>query len=253
MREERHSREGAPGHMEAGPGGNQPDPQGVRLGERSVADIVAAKLIEVTRLRDPSLAEHLRRTAEVSCAIGAELGLAMDTLDRLYMAAQLHDVGKLGNSEAILWKPAGLTRGEWKIVRTHPEEGHRLVADVVHRDVAAAVLYHHERFDGEGYPFGIDARTLPLVARIVQVADAFDAMTSERPYQSPMATPQAIGEILRCAGTQFDTDVARAMATLFEGRDDPAPPAERRYRAPVPGTTLPSSIPSLVRLRDRPA
>ena len=253
MYDQRQSRHASPGLLEAGPSGRREGAHDMMTGNERVGEIVATKLVEVTRLRDPSLAEHLRRTAEIACAIGAEMGLTMDNLDRLYLAAQLHDVGKLGISEAILWKPAGLTRGEWKIVRTHPEEGHRLITDVVHRDVAAAVLYHHERTDGEGYPFGIDSRTLPIVARIVQVADAFDAMTSERPYQSAMPPPLAVAEILRCSGTQFDTDVARAVATLFEGRDSPVPPIERRHRPHPADRSVLSPVPSLVRLRDRPA
>ncbi len=224
------------------------------IGDQRVAEAVTRKLVEVTRLRDPSLSDHLNRTAEVACAIGVEMGLAMDSLDRLFMASQLHDIGKLGISEAILWKPAGLTSAEWKIVRTHPEEGHRLVADVTHREVAATVLYHHERFDGEGYPFGIDARTLPLIARIVQVADAFDAMTSDRPYQAPLSTPAALAEIMRCSGTQFDPDAAKAMAAIFEGREDPKPPAERIYKPGfeigAPRRNKPGEIPSLVRLRE---
>ncbi len=92
-------------------------------------------------------------------------------------------------------------------MRTHPEEGHRLVADVTHRDVAAAVLYHHERMDGDGYPFGIDGRSLPVTVKIIQVADAFDAMTSIRPYQAALPSDIAVSEIARCAGSQFDPDV----------------------------------------------
>jgi len=142
-------------------------------------------------------------------------------LDMLYLAGQLHDIGKLGVTESTLWKPAGLSHAEWREIRTHPEEGHRLVAEVVHRDVAAAVLYHHERLDSGGYPFGIDARTVPLVARIVSVADAFDAMTAGRPYQMAVPVRAAIEEIERCAGSQFDPDVAAALRKVYVTRGDP--------------------------------
>ena len=172
--------------------------------ERAVAEAVTRKFAEVIRLRDESLADHLHRTAEVACAVGAQLGADMDTLDLLYTAGFLHDVGKLAISEAILWKPSGLTRAEWRVVRAHPEEGHRLVADIMEREVASAVLNHHERMDGEGYPRGLDGRTLPMVARIVQVADAFDAMTNHRPYRPALPSPTAVEEVRRCAGSQFD-------------------------------------------------
>lgn len=188
---------------------------------------IAAKLMAVTRLRDPNLADHAQRTADIAVAVAVELDLDAADVDRVHLGAQLHDIGKLGVAEAILWKPAGLSRSEWREVRTHPEEGHRLVADVVHRDVASAVLYHHERIDGDGYPFGIDGRTLPIAVRIVQVADAFDAMTSERPYQRALPTTIAVAEIGRCAGSQFDPDVADALARVFEGREDRFPPIER--------------------------
>ena len=179
------------------------------------ATLLASRLIDVIRLRDPDLADHGQRAAHVAAAIGLEMGLDTATIDHTYLGAQLHDIGKLGVAEAVLWKPAGLSRGEWAQIRTHPEKGHRLVGDIVHRDVAAAVLSHHERLDGAGYPHGLDARTLPISVRIVQVADAYDAMTSDRPYEGSLASEFAVAEIRRCAGTQFDPDVAEALARLL--------------------------------------
>lgn len=185
-----------------------------------VEEAVVHKLLEVMRLRDPTLAGHGQRTAQVAAALAEALRVDRDTLDRTFLAAQLHDIGKLGVSESVLWKPAGLSRSEWGVIRSHPEDGHRLIADVVHHDVAAAVLYHHERMDGHGYPFGIAGRTLGIVARIVQVADAFDAMTSDRPYERALPISVAVAEITRCAGTQFDTDVARALHEIFGDMGD---------------------------------
>lgn len=223
---------------------------------RMIAEAVTRKLAEVVCLRDPALSDHLRGTAEVACAIGAQLGADLDTLDLLYAAGLLHDVGKLAVSEAILWKPAGLTRAEWQVMRSHPEAGHHLVANIMEPDVTSAVLNHHERMDGDGYPRGIDGRTLPMVARIVQVADAFDAMTSRRPYRPAMETRLALAEVIRCTGSQFDTDAAAALVELFDGHRGRRPPVERRY---VPGflertaVVEPGGAPCLVRLRDRPA
>jgi HD-GYP domain-containing protein (c-di-GMP phosphodiesterase class II) len=184
-------------------------------------DAVVAKLIEIQRLRDRSLASHGRRTAEIAVAIGGALDCDVETLDRLYLAGQIHDIGKLAVAEETLWKPVGLNHGEWREIRTHPEEGHRLVAEVVHRDVAAAVLYHHERLDRGGYPFGIDARSAPLLVRVISVADAFDAMTAGRPYQMAIPVRTAVEEIERCAGAQFDPDVADALRRVMLTRGHP--------------------------------
>jgi HD-GYP domain-containing protein (c-di-GMP phosphodiesterase class II) len=223
--------------------------------EQAVAEVVARKLFDVIRLRDPALAAHMHRTAEVAAAIGAELGCSVDTLDHLSTASHLHDVGKLAVAEEILWKPAGLTRSEWRMVRIHPLEGHRLIADVMNSEISAIVLHHHERMDGEGYPGGLDGQTLSMAVRIVQVADAFDAITSDRPFRPALPVPMAVAEVLRCAGTQFDFEAAAALAVLFEGRADRRPPVERRHVPPFLRTDAsPEEVPrNLIRLRGRPA
>ncbi len=242
-----------------------------RVGAAALDEAVVTKLIEVQNLRDRTLAGHARRTSEVAVAIGGALRCDLEVLDMLYLAGQLHDIGKLGVTESTLWKPAGLSHAEWREIRSHPEEGHRLIANVVHRDVAAAVLYHHERPDRGGYPFGIDARTLPLVARVVSVADAFDAMTAGRPYQKAVTVRAAVDEIERCVGTQFDADVADALRSVCLTRGDPRlnlggptgdqasaesePPVPDLSDAPEYGPANPSPAdpfeqsPSMVRLR----
>jgi HD-GYP domain-containing protein (c-di-GMP phosphodiesterase class II) len=174
-----------------------------------------AKLLAVMRMRDPALADHGMRTAHVAAAVADELGLTRSESDQIYLGALLHDIGKLGVPESVLWKPAGLDRIEWGEIRTHPEAGHRLVADVVPREVAECVLYHHERVDASGYPYGISLHTLPLGVRIVQVADAYDAMTSERPYHGPLPVIAALAELRRCARAQFDLDVVTALERVF--------------------------------------
>jgi len=178
------------------------------------------KLLEVMRLRDPELADHGLRAAHMAAAIAGEMGLDTDEIDRAYLGGMLHDLGKMGVPEAVLWKPAGLDTTEWHAVRSHPREGHRLIVDITHRDVAAAALYHHERVDGEGYPHGANILALPLTVRIVQVADAYDAMTSDRPYQPALSARIAVTEINRCAGTQFDPDVVAALSRLLDARLD---------------------------------
>lgn len=221
-----------------------------------VAEAVTRKLAEAICLRDPALADHLYGTAEVACAIGARLGADLSTLDLLYTAGLLHDIGKLAVSEAILWKPAGLTRAEWEVVRTHPEAGHRLIADIMEAEVASAVLNHHERIDGEGYPRGLDGRRLPTVVHIVQVADAFDAMTNRRPYRSALEVPLAAAEVMRCAGSQFDAEAAAALAALVNDHAEAFAPVGLDYRPAFlerPADAEAGGAPCLVRLRDRPA
>ncbi len=183
----------------------------------SAESAAVAKLLAVMRMRDPALADHGVRTAHVAGAVAEELGLSGTESDYIYLGALLHDIGKLGVPEAVLWKPASLDRIEWGEIRSHPEAGHRLVADVVSRDVAACVLYHHERVDASGYPYGVGMRTLPLGVRIVQVADAYDAMTSIRPYQGPLPVATALAELHRCTGAQFDGEVVAALARVFSG------------------------------------
>lgn len=186
----------------------------------TVESAATQKLIEVMWLRDRALADHGLRAAHMAAAIASELGCSSDEVDRTYLGGLLHDIGKLGIPEAILWKPAGLDATEWNTVRDHPQDGHRLVVDLTHREVAAAVLYHHERFDGDGYPHRVDLASMPLTVRIVQVADAYDAMTSDRPYEPALPASVAVAEINRCAGTQFDPDVARGLSSLLEARLD---------------------------------
>lgn len=173
-------------------------------------------LIETMRMRDPALADHGLRTAHMAAALAEELGATAGEVEHAYLGALLHDVGKLGVTESILWKPAGLDSSEWDIIRSHPEMGHRLVVDLVHETVAASVLYHHERFDAQGYPYGVELWTLPMEVRIVQVADAYDALTSDRPYEAPVTPPAAVGEITRCSGTQFDPEVVHVLHRVFD-------------------------------------
>lgn len=187
------------------------------MGEAESA--ATAKLITAARLRDPALANHCVRTAHIAAAIAQELGLTASEIDIVYLGALLHDVGKLGVPEAVLWKPAGLDHAEWREIRSHPEEGHRLVVDIVTREVSACVLYHHERLDREGYPFGSDLGSLPIAVRIVQAADAYDAMTSNRPYEPPLSVSIALAELQRCIGSQFDPTVVAAMVRLLGDRD----------------------------------
>ena len=149
--------------------------------------------------------------------VGLRLGCDKARLALLGLGGALHDIGKLAVSGTVLNKPGPLTPEELAEVRTHPEIGARLVAlDRAVRPALPGVLYHHERWDGGGYPTGRAGTEIPFEARILAVADCFDAMTSDRPYRAALAAEQAIEEVDRCAGTQFDPDVAIAFVAAWE-------------------------------------
>jgi HD-GYP domain-containing protein (c-di-GMP phosphodiesterase class II) len=150
-------------------------------------------------------------------AVGLRLGCDETRLAALGLGGALHDVGKLAVSETILSKPGPLTEAEVVEVRRHPEAGARLVVlDHTLRPAMPGVLYHHERWDGAGYPTGRAGAAIPFEARILAVVDSFDAMTSDRPYRPALPAEHAIEELDRCAGTQFDPDVALAFLDAWE-------------------------------------
>jgi len=177
------------------------------------------RLIRLLDATDPELAAHGRRTAKLAHAVGSQLRLSDDQLQSIEVAALLHDVGKLFVPRDILDQPGPLTAAQWVELRHHPRMGYQLVRDLVPARVAEIVLTHHERFDGGGYPDGILGPKLLIEARILQVADAFDAITSVRPYQPALPVDYAIDEMIRCAGTQFDSDAVTAIVTLAKRPD----------------------------------
>ncbi len=160
---------------------------------------------------DPDLSGHGSRVAILAAPLAASLGVPRDDLRRLHIAAHLHDVGKIRVDFDVVHKPGPLTPAEWVHMRRHPVEGFRIIDGLVDARIADTVIAHHERFDGRGYPFGLAENDIPFLARILLVADAFDAMTSDRPYQPALPPDHAFAELRRCAGTQFDPRVVDAM------------------------------------------
>jgi len=153
--------------------------------------------------------EHAERLVELSLLIGTEMGLADTHMQDLSLLAALHDIGKMSVDEYILCKPGKLTEQEWAEIRRHPEVGYRIAKSSPElMSIADYILCHHERWDGTGYPQGLKSRNIPLLSRILAVADAYDAMTQDRSYRKAAPGEEAIGEIIRHAGTQFDPDVA---------------------------------------------
>ena len=169
-----------------------------------------AMLAEVIEAKDPFLRGHSDEVSRYVSAVADQMGIDTRRREKLVFGSLLHDVGKVGISERILLKPAALTPEERSVIQLHPRIGYRLVERVpALREIAPAILHHHERFDGEGYPSKLAGEQIPLEARIICVADSFSAMTAERPYRRRMNLEDACRELERCAGTQFDPEVVR--------------------------------------------
>ncbi|MDO8578792.1 MAG: response regulator [Dehalococcoidales bacterium] len=168
--------------------------------------------------RDKYTSGHSQRVTDLAAAITRRMGLSPEAIDTIVLAGMVHDIGKIGISEAILNKPAALTDDEFREIKKHPEIGERILAPVAaDEEILKLVRNHHEHFDGSGYPDGLAAEKIPLGARILAVADAFEAMTSERPYRKALSPDAAFAEIERCKGTQFDPKIAEIMLKSREG------------------------------------
>lgn len=172
------------------------------------------RLLRLLAASDLELAEHSRRSALLAHDLATRMKLSTERLDIVHTAGHLHDVGKIFVPRDILDHPGPLTTDQWAELRHHPRTGYELVRDRVPEEIARIVLTHHERFDGTGYPNAIPGNSIPLEARILQVADAVDAITSVRPYQPAFPVQYAINEMVRCSGTQFDPSVVEAVVEL---------------------------------------
>jgi diguanylate cyclase (GGDEF)-like protein len=174
-------------------------------------------LMSILSERQPDLHEHLRETAELALAVGRELDMAPEELDEVARAAELHDVGKVAIPEAILDKPGPLDETEWAFMRRHTLIGERILLSApALRPVAQLVRASHEHWDGSGYPDGLAGERIPLGARVVAVCDAFDAMTTDRPYRARVDEGSAVRELRRCAGSQFDPRVVDAFLRVLD-------------------------------------
>lgn len=165
--------------------------------------------------------EHTERVKNLSIKIGEKLNLSQDKLNELELVSLLHDIGKIGIPDHILMKPGRLTSEEWETMKQHCEIGYRIAkatSELCH--VADEILCHHEKFDGTGYPQGIKGKAIPIISRIVNVADSFDVMTHKRIYKNAYDIEYAKEEIKRCSGTQFDPDVVNKFMELLEEADE---------------------------------
>lgn len=199
-------------------------------------------MIKALEAKDFYTRGHSQRVTLYSMAIAAEMGLEGQELENLRRASVLHDLGKIGVREAVLNKPGKLTEDEFAEIVRHPETAVRILEPIpFFRPLLPAILHHHERFDGKGYPAHLAGSNIPLLSRIMAIADTFDAMTSTRAYRKALPVADAITEVRRCAGTQFDPDIVPAFlacqskivipgdVNLPEGFED-AIPAEYRQQ-----------------------
>jgi len=177
-------------------------------------------LAETLDMRDAGTARHSRTVGEYARLTALALGLAADRVERIHAAGVLHDLGKLGIADAILHKPGRLDEAEWREIMRHPEIGARILEHAGMPDIADWVRAHHERVDGGGYPKGIVGEEIPLEARILAVADAYEAMIADRPYRAGMPPAAACEELARCAGSQFDPAVVGAFIGALETDSD---------------------------------
>ena len=190
--------------------------------------------------RDPYTAGHSQRVADLSVSIGRQMQLSEADLETLRLGALLHDIGKIGVSDPVLRKPTKLTADEFEQIKLHPTLGARILKPLRFLDAQLAIVeLHHERPDGRGYPHGLKGDEIPMFARIVHVADAFDAMTSARAYRGALPVTAAISELWRLIGIDFDAQVVQAMAALPVALTEPGSSEEPATERPSMGGLVP--------------
>ncbi|MBI5368628.1 MAG: response regulator [Planctomycetes bacterium] len=186
------------------------------------AENVIRALARAVEAKDSYTEKHTERVSKYSVKLGRASGLAGQDLLNLELGAQIHDIGKIGVSDAVLNKPGKLEDLEFKIIMTHPMVGFEICRPLATLSrVVASVRHHHERYDGKGYPDGLVGEGIPLEARIVAIADAFDAMTSDRPYRKGMPVETAVDILSKGAGTQWDATLVTRFLDLIKAGEIP--------------------------------
>jgi diguanylate cyclase (GGDEF)-like protein len=203
----------------------QRESEAVRQESQELRLAAVLLLAETLDMRDPCTAKHARTVGQLARQTAAELGFEPTRVERVRSAGVLHDVGKLGIADAILHKSGALDETEWRETRRHPVVGARILEHAGLHDLALWVGQHHERFDGSGYPQGLRGEQIAVEARILAVADAYEAMTADRPYRAGMSAIEAREELVRCSGSQFDPLVVEAFLRSLERGAELAPEA----------------------------
>lgn len=185
--------------------------------DNSMHSQIVASLGEAMRHRNLETAEHVQRVERMIVALDKRLRLSKDAFNRMALLASMHDIGKLAIPDSIINKPGKLTDDEWAIMRNHCEVGYRIaMASLELSEIAREILYHHERWDGTGYPHGKKGEDIPLLSRILSVVDTYDVITHKRVYKDSFDHGMAIEEIKRCSGTQFDPTIVSMFLEIFE-------------------------------------
>ncbi len=190
-------------------------------------EAVLVALSRTVEARDNYTEKHLHRVAGYSVNVARMMGMTDKEIESVRLGGLLHDLGKIAVPDRILHKPSALNRAEFSTVKIHPEVGAEIVRPLRPFDgPEPAVLHHHERFDGTGYPYGLHGKEIPLAARIVAVADSFDAMTTDRPYRAALAPAEATQRLRDGRGRQWDPEVVDAFLLQYTGSEDPTEFAE---------------------------
>ncbi len=211
---------GRPDKISGLPAAGAQTPERLVEGENQVLGI-ASTLVEALQAKDPYIKEHLRAVSSLALRIGSEISLPGEQMEALTSGALLHDMGKIGIPDRILQKSGRLTEEEYEEIKRHPALGVSILSPVTELASALPVVkHHHERFDGKGYPDGLRGEDIPLIARIVSVADAFDSMVRARPYGYGISRKAALREIEENSGTQFDPHIVRAFLEVVYSPGD---------------------------------
>jgi len=188
--------------------------------------------------KDPYTRGHSERVSRMSMAIAQRLGLSDEECEKIRISALLHDVGKIGIDDSILKKPAALTDAEFEIMKQHPQKGYKIMSQIpAMKEFLPGMYMHHEMVNGEGYPQGLKGDEIPIMGKVVAVADTFDAMTTDRPYQRAMKFEDAVARIQYFVGTRYDEKVVAAFTeACAEGQIRPG--SVRLKKRPPPGQNL---------------
>ena len=187
------------------------------LSGKSVRSSIISKLRESLQAKNIETEDHIERVLNYCLKIAEYLNLKQDTIEELRLVAKLHDIGKVAMPEKLLLKPSSLTEDEYEIIKTHSEKGYRLIMALPEfSHIARGILTHHERWDGKGYPLGIAGDEIPIVSRILSVVDSYDAMTNKRIYNVVKTKEEAIEELKKCSGYQFDPKITEIFCNILE-------------------------------------
>jgi putative nucleotidyltransferase with HDIG domain len=179
-------------------------------------------LVATIEARDRYTQQHSQRVTQLAVGIAEEMGCTQEEIDTIKFAGVLHDIGKISIRDAILLKKGKLTQEETKVIQTHPLTGEKILRPLGLLPAEKAIVrHHHEKWDGKGYPDGLRGEEAPLLARIIAVADSYDAMTSNRPYRLARNDRKALDELVRCSGTQFDKDIVEAFKNIYLSKSFP--------------------------------